>query len=434
LLLDELATTTATTAVPTQHAKQIIHTDHYEKIEEANRIPVVIYDTEWKDEKLQPISDEFRSSIQNAQRKYPPKMEYEQAKIRLPKSILSRERHEQMETNNQEITQRIDTTPPHHDRLIERIESDNNNLLSNSNKFHEDKQQILCHPIDNHVQINEEQTSSLSDDSLLHRHQQQSNINFHQATSLENPLHSTTFLTLNYPHHNQEQNPSWQQAFDQQVFDQSLSRQEHLQVQTEQLSPRHLPSISSTANEQSVSYVGEFHQRPLLHENVQIHDSEQVHLLPSTQINQSRPMYRVRQQQISPNDEYDYSRISPVHSDHIDRINTAHTDSQLIDTIHIAPPPVTVGIQVRARPIQSELSSYVDMESFLNRFEDSLEPELHLPLVDQISLSYSTSIRSLNDNTERAIERYEQEHPFFSRSLPREWLQPTYSTTGRVEY
>jgi hypothetical protein len=50
------------------------------------------------------------------------------------------------------------------------------------------------------------------------------------------------------------------------------------------------------------------------------------------------------------------------------------------------------------------------METFLNNFEESLDHEQHLPLIDQISLSYATSM----------IERNQQKY----RSLPIEWFQP----------
>ena len=408
LLLEELATST-NTAVHTEHATQLTHTDHqpnrFERIEEGSRVPVVVYDTDWKDERTEAISTEYRSGIENAQRKYPPTVEYEQAKINSPKSILSRERYERIENDNQETTQQIDQrlNPP--DRSIERIETENN-LVSKQSR--QPSPQVLCHPIDEHLLGNDEQMSSFSDDSLHTRHQQHSNLNLTESTHLENPLRSTAFLTLNYPEHNQETIPPLQRAFDQQFYDQSRSQEQHLQVHRDELSPRHLPSISSVEN-----YISEFHQTPLLHENVRIQNSERTHLLPSTQINQTRPIYRVRQQHITSNDDYDYTPISSVHPDHIDRINTAETDSQLIGQVHVQPPPVTFDIQFRARPALSETSSLADMETVLNRFEDSLEPEQHLPLVDQISVSYATTFRSTQDGTHRAIERYEQEHPIF---------------------
>ena len=395
--------------IDTDHQRNILH-----RIEENNRIPVVVYDTDWKDEKVQPITSELQSSIQNAQQKYPANIEYEQAKINSPKPILSRERYERLENNNQEVTQHLTNSPVRQDHSIERTEDDTN-LISNSGQT----QQILCHSIDQHVQMNDEEMSSIADDSLLIRHQQHSNININETTPLENPLRSTAFLTLIYPQHNEEANPQWQRSFDQQFYNQSHSQEQQLQVKTEEISPRYLPSISTSDN-----YVSEFQQTPLLHENVRIQNFERIPLLPSTQINQTRPIYRVRQQQISANDDYDYSTIASIHPEHIDRINTSQPDSQLIGTIHVEPPPVTIDIEIRARPTYSETSSLQDMESVLNRFEENLEPEQHLPLVDQISLSYTTSIRSTLDDTHRAIERYEQEHPFFSRSLPREWLQP----------
>lgn len=431
MLLEELATTTSNNAVNAQHATQIIQADHHrdilERIEESNRIPIVVYDTEWKDEKTNPISTEYRSNIQNAQQKQPINIDYDRAQIHSPSTILSRERYEHIENNNQETTQQLEHKNIPRDRSIERIET-TNNLISNYAKVNNnslENQQILCHPIDNHLQVNNDQTSSFIDDSLRIQHQQKPEIIFNETTrtKLEDPLRSTAFLTLNYPHHNQEQNPPWQQPIDQQFYNQIDSQ--HTHIPTEQISPRYLPSISSAANEQAEHYLGEFHQRPLLHENVRIQNSEQLSLLPSTQIDQSRPIYRVRQQQISANDEHTISPISSIHHDHIDRINTTQSDAQLISTVNVEPQPVTFDIQVRVRPTQSETSSLADMESVLNRFEDSLEPEQHLPLVDQISLSYTTTIRSNQDGTQRAIERYEQEHPYFSRSLPREWLEPT---------
>ncbi|CAF0807335.1 unnamed protein product [Rotaria sp. Silwood1] len=632
LQLEELAT--AATALEEQHATQIIQSDHYQKlfqkIEENNRVPIVVYDTDWKDEKLKPISNVIQSNIENAQVQYLSTVQYEQAKITKPKSILSRERYEHIENNNQEITQQIETKSIQRDRSIERLET--NNKFEYSKKTN---QEILCRPINHHLEINDEHISSLSDDSLLTQHQQKSNVNFDEATTLEKPLRSTSFVTLNYPHHNQElnlpwqrvfdqefsdqyqhlqqhlqiqteqpsklsdssqliqhqpksilseqsllttplnyahhnqeSNPSWQQVSDRNFFDQYQHLQQHLQIQTEQPSqlsdgsqlipfqpksilseqpllttplnyayhnqesnpswqqvsdrnffdpyqqfqqnlqiqtekpsnlsdgsllirhqpesnihidesitpeiplrstafltlnyahhnqeqsssweqvfdqqfsnqyqqlqqhgqyqsdqpsPRYLPLITPAANEctikESDNYVSEFHQVPLLHENVRIQSCDKISLLPSTQINQSRPIYRVRQQQLSSKDECDYSVISSIHSNRIDRI-----DATSYEPINLEKRPVTIDIEVRVRPTYSETSSILDMESFLNRFEESLEPEQHLPLIDQVSLSYTTSIQSNNDSTQRAIERYEQKHPFFSRSLPIEWLQPT---------
>jgi hypothetical protein len=412
LLLEELAT-----AVHKQHATQIIDT-----LEGTNRISTIVYDTEWTDEIIKPIANEIRPSLQTAQDNYPLNIEYDQAKISLPNSILSRERHEHIEHNPQETTELISNHITHQS-IINNTE-DNFQLEQLREK---NSTSILCHPIDNHFQISDEQISSLSDDSFLMRHQQQPNINLNESNILENPLRSTAILTLNYPHHNHHLNPPWQRVFDQQ-FSEQQQLPEHLQFRTQQSSPRYLPLISSEANERSLkqsdNYVSEFHQTPLLHENVRIHNSDILNLLPSTQINQYKPIYRVRQQRMSSNDDHEYSTISSIHSDHIDRIDSTQPDSQLISTVHVQPPPITIDIEIRVRPTQSETSSLVDMESFLNRFEDSLEPEQHLPLVDQISLSYTTSIRSIPDETHRAIERYEKEHPFFSRSLPGQWIRP----------
>jgi hypothetical protein len=374
---------------------------------------MIVYDTDWKDEKVKPISSEVRSGVQNAEHKYPSNIGYEQAQINFPKSILARERYELIEHTNQETTQQIDTTSIQRDRSIEGIESENK-LYKDQRSI--DNQRILCRPIDNHIQMADERTSSLTDDSFLIRNQQQPNVKFNEETVLEDPVSSTSFITLKYSYHDQEVNPQWQQVSNQQVSDQQ--QQQYLQYITEQISPRYLI-------QESDNYASEFHQVPLLHENVRIQSTESINLVPSTQISQSRPVCRVRQQQISSNNEYVSLPLSTVHPDHVDRIDTVQTISPPINRIYIKPqPPVTVDIEVRLRPTLSETSSLVDMDSVLNRYEDNFEHELQLPLVDQVSVTYSTSPRFIHDNTHLAIERYEREHPFFSRALPLEWLTP----------
>ncbi len=62
----------------------------------------------------------------------------------------------------------------------------------------------------------------------------------------------------------------------------------------------------------------------------------------------------------------------------------------------------------------SQTSSFLDMETFLNNFEESIDHEQHLPLVNQISVSYAASMNN---------QRNEQRYP----SLPIEWFQPSLS-------
>lgn len=417
MLLEDLTTATST-AVHAQHATSSTDTEQphniFERIEENNRIPIVVYDTDWTDEKVQPISNEFRTNFQNAQQKYSKTIEYQKAKIVSPKSILSREHYEEIDNNNQELAQQIDTQPIPTDHLIERMEIDTN-LSSNSNQLNTNSPQaILCQPIDQQVQMNDEDAPSISDDSLHVRDQQRSNVNTTQNLPLENPLRSTAFLTFNYAQHSEQLGPTWQRSSDQQIGSPIHSQEQHLQIEREQISPRYLPSIASVDN-----YVSEFQQTPLLHENVRIENTERIPLLPPTHVNQIQPIYRVRQQQISVDDDYDPSAITSIRPDRTDQVNISSVDTTRIESV-----PVTVNIDVRVRPTQSETSSLADQEGVLDPFEQNIEPEQHLPLVDQISLTYSASIRSIQDETQRAIERYEQEHPYFSRSLPREWIEP----------
>jgi len=195
-------------------------------------MPIIVYDTEWKNEQVQIIPN-----LKNVQHKYPETIiEYEQAKLNL----------------SHEFTNKLCPTSFEIQTIID----------------------------------NDEKILSLSDDSYLIRHQQQSNIHIDQPPDLENPLHSTDILTLNYAHHNRKH--------------------------SQENKSKHPGNLSSS-----------------------------------------------------------------ISSNHID----------------------------------SQTSSFVDMEIFLNHFEESLDHEQHLPLIDQISLSYATSFTG----------QYQQK----PRTLPIEWFQPT---------
>lgn len=64
-------------------------------------------------------------------------------------------------------------------------------------------------------------------------------------------------------------------------------------------------------------------------------------------------------------------------------------------------------------PYSETSSSLLEMELFLNQFEENLDHEQHLPLIDQISLS-------------RAISMHERRNPLKLRTLPLEWFQPSF--------
>jgi hypothetical protein len=67
---------------------------------------------------------------------------------------------------------------------------------------------------------------------------------------------------------------------------------------------------------------------------------------------------------------------------------------------------------IECSPYAETSSSLLEMELFLNQFEESLDHEQHLPLIDQISLSYATSM-------------HERRNLSKSRTLPFEWFQPS---------
>lgn len=471
MLLEELAT--ATTAVHAQHAKSISDDDatnrtRLEHVEEAARLPVIIYDTDWHDGIVKTILPTDPPRVENARDKYPVTIHFDQARVHQPQSVLLREQHEHLERSNEEMAQPIDEEHTPSDRSIEQIEESHelavtrgvhqaiiNDQQTNDgtleladlyedplplersiesisesvdHQHHRRTQSpelVLCQPIGHHLDNLQEQTGPLTDDSLLIRHQQFLTSKPDETNVLENSLRSTATLTLNYPHQNQNINPPWQRVFDEQVSDQH-HHQEQLHLQTAHVSPRFLATISPPAEERALNrsenYASEFRQTPLLHENVRVDHSSSLPLLPSAHIQQTQPVYRVRAQQISSTDDPEYASISSLHAESLDLM---HANTRPIEPVSMQPPSIPIDIEIRIRPTYSETSSLLDMESFLNRFEDSLEPEQHLPLVDQISLSYTTTLRSVQDDTQSAIERYEAEHPFFSRSLPLTWVQPS---------
>ncbi|CAF4167559.1 unnamed protein product, partial [Rotaria magnacalcarata] len=134
-----------------QYAKQIIDDDNYcnvcEKVQETIRIPIMVDNTEWTDEHVQIISNQFDFNIENAQHKDSENIEYERVKVNLPEQFI------------------------------------NNQIPNTSNSD-------VCDP---------EQATSLADDSLLIRHQEQVNINIDESPCSKNSINSTHILPLNYP-------------------------------------------------------------------------------------------------------------------------------------------------------------------------------------------------------------------------------------------
>ncbi|CAM4799470.1 unnamed protein product [Rotaria magnacalcarata] len=219
-----------------QYAKQIIDDDNYcnvcEKVQETIRIPIMVDNTEWTDEHVQIISNQFDFNIENAQHKDSENIEYERVKVNLPEQFI------------------------------------NNQIPNTSNSD-------MC---------DLEQATSLADDSLLIRHQEQANINIDESPCSKNSINSTDILPFNYPLCNYKKS--------------------HKKTEDELL------------------------------------------------------------------------------WNHMEKIS-----------------------------IDSEVSSFADIETFLNSFEQSLDHEQHLPIIDQMSYSYVTT----------KTERCKQKH----RLLPIEWFKST---------
>ena len=118
--------------------------------------------------------------------------------------------------------------------------------------------------------------------------------------------------------------------------------------------------------------------------------SHSLSIVPCLPLQRTRPIFHVHQQDVHSMHDENYSSLPTVQSNHVD---TFPFPSQWMDSSPY-----------------SESSSLLDMELFLNHFEESLDHEQRLPLIDQISLSYATSM----------LERYEP----VNRALPVEWLPP----------
>jgi hypothetical protein len=447
-------------AVHEQHATSIIDLTRMrlQRVEEMPRMPVVVYDTDWHDENIRNIpNSSLRSRTENARKQQPNSIQFDEAQVHHPQTILAREQHEHVERNNEESVEPIRQTIASRDHSTERIEvaselmtarainqammnddQGNESMLDITStsehpilfersmastsvtadchyqKAHRSPELILCHPIDNHLENSSEQVDAFADDSLLIRHQQNMNVQSDAISILEKPLTSTTTLTLNFPQQTQDVNLPWQRVFDQRLSEPQTY--ERLHLQTQQPSPRYLPSIASPAHEHTLNQTGtianEFHQTTALHENVHIGQSNVLPLLSSTNVQHSQPVYRVRQEQML-NDEY----IS-TSSLHVEQPDVTRADQRTIEPVTIQAPVIPTDVDVRVRPAYAETLSLVNIESFSNRFAERLEHEQHLALVDQISLSYTTTFRSTLDETQRAIERYEAKHPFSTRSLP----------------
>ncbi|CAF4404984.1 unnamed protein product [Rotaria socialis] len=137
-----------------QYAKQIIDDDNYcnvcEKAQETIRIPIMVDNTEWTDEHVQIISNQFDFNIENAQHKDSENIEYECVKVNLPEQFI------------------------------------NSQIPNTSNSD-------IC---------DLEQAVSLADDSLLVRHQERANINIDESSCLKNSINSTHVFELNYALYN----------------------------------------------------------------------------------------------------------------------------------------------------------------------------------------------------------------------------------------
>jgi hypothetical protein len=166
-----------TTAIHKQHATQLIDENYYWKTYKENTVsPIIIYDTEWKDENVQIIADEFLGNIQNARYKYPENITYEYVQINPPYNFID----------------------------------------------------------------NDERVISLPDDSYLIK--QQSTICIDESPYLENPLHSTNILTLNYANHNSQTSSFIDMETFLNQFEESLDHEQHLPL-VDQISLSYATSV-----------------------------------------------------------------------------------------------------------------------------------------------------------------------------------------------
>ncbi|CAF1006180.1 unnamed protein product [Adineta steineri] len=202
-------------------------------------------------------------------------------------------------------------------------------------------------------------------------------------------------------------------------FNEELNRQETISNNEEQL-----PEIEKTTVDMEVSYIASFIQLPVNHtfpvKNAQhkypdVIEYEQVQIsLPQQLTNKSFEIIDNNEQVTFLSDDSNLNQHQQQTNIHIDEL--PYLENPLC--------PTTIFTLNYAHHKQkqdkifyknddqfSSISSFLDMEIFLNHFEESLDHEQHLPLIDQISLSYTASCTG----------QYERN----KRSLPIEWFQPT---------
>ncbi|CAF1560308.1 unnamed protein product, partial [Didymodactylos carnosus] len=326
---------------------------------------------------------------------------------------------------------------------------------------------IFCRPapVSDH---DDDDLSLLSEDSMLLRHQYVPNTNLIQDEIILGTDKLTFVQAFSYPQHEQEHVELTQIEEQQQIT--SIPEHDHINSEIQQHTPMYLPLISQLDEPQKTSSLLRS-VLELLHDNVNVENELNEIVLSSSKIT-SQPLYRTKPLEMLEQHGQDESRLlnqleTLERRDKIDSITlTRHdtmTESVKVNQpvavlkrkedditdgfgrvnleINIFPPrrqrlaqTHEMKLDVLKRP-QSTTSSFIDVESFLSGFEDSLDQHQEslivptsqeLPLLDQVSLSHMTSLISDDKErmkTEKAIEQYERESSSTSRKLPTEWYQ-----------
>ena len=107
-----------------------------------------------------------------------------------------------------------------------------------------------------------------------------------------------------------------------------------------------------------------------------------------------------------------------------DKITLLSNDSDLIQQQNISINHETNLSQMSSNH-NSQTSSFLDMEIFLNHFENALDQEQHLPFIDQISLSYTMLNNEQDDkskNSSLSVEWFKSNDLSYDEQLVEQWI------------
>lgn len=440
-------------------AKQTInsHDDRsvIKRVEELPRIPTVVYNTDWNDDMVRTIPPFVQPKTEIATDHYSPVLPREHVRIQNPQSILAHEQYEQLKPNNNEQTTNLDMTMPTIDHTNERIQTpadltvaiailqnellDSDSISDSSShiyeplpelhhaneipttrynyeipKEHTTPGKVFAQPAISSLDESVESTIPFANDAAVRSDHVQT---IDQEHALENSIRTTVVLQLQYPQENQDIHPPWQRAFEEPI---TTHKTDRAHIQTEQVQPQYLPSISlpieiQTLNETDSDRLIDDLLPPFV-ENVHVQNITDPSIISPNEVHKIRTLFSVQPKQI-PNNETPLRHLSPI-----DIIPADHAELQeTSNRSDLRSPLIPIQIELTSAPTMRGDITSEPQDVTTPRSTDENHGRECLPLVHQISISYASLLPAATNETEAAIIKYQEQHPFFSQLLPIDW-------------